>query len=208
MGAVCWDWGRNPQTLKNSRPFQLPKNLRAGLLAKNSRQPDAPKNSRHGSPPKNSRTMNTSKNSQASPEPKNSRQPDAPKNSRTDSEPTRGNKTTSEHGTPEEPSTIGGQSIEDIVKRLNAVKRQRTRAIWRGVALLVVPPVVLCVPLIVLKALHLLLIPWGWCISPLLLWLFPTACVFRTFITAYKAYKAQTRQPKAFERPNGQRARK
>lgn len=179
---------------------------RKSSSSKNSRQPIPAKNSRHGSPTKNSRTMQRSKNSQASPEPKNSRQPNPAKNSPSGS-PAKNSRPEGEGLTrdPEalaamwrgdKPDASGGNpesghpgSVEDIAAQLRQLKRRRRAVIWRGAAVVLLPPVVLCIPFIVLKAVNLLLIPWPWCFAPLLLLLFPVALVFRTYIAAVKAFR-------------------
>lgn len=63
--------------------------------------------------------------------------------------------------------------------------------IARGVAAVVLPPVLLCVPLIVLKVCKLLLIPWGWTFAPLLLLLVPLSLAFRAYVAAVRAFRAQ-----------------
>ena len=142
--------------------------------------------------------MQRSKNSQASPEPKNSRRPDTAKNSPSgnpdkNSRMTRGRKNT------DAPTDAGatardthdGRYIEDIAAQLAALKRRQRRVVLRGVAVVVLPPVVLCVPLIALKAFQLLLISWAWCFAPLLLLLVPIALVFRAYFAALKAFRRQ-----------------
>lgn len=121
--------------------------------------------------------MFRSKNSQASPEPKDSRQSHAAKNSRTVQD------ATTEHN--------GGQSIEDIRQKLDEINRRRRRMIWRGVAAVVLPPVLLCIPLIVLKVFKLLFIPWGWTCAPLLLLLVPFVQAFRAYFAAVRAFRIQ-----------------
>lgn len=133
--------------------------------------------------------MFRSKNSQASPEPKNSRQSHAAKNSRTVQD------ATTEHN--------GGQSIEDIRQQLDEINRRRRRMIWRGVAAVVLPPVLLCIPLIVLKVFKLLLIPWVWTFAPLLLLLVPLVQAFRSYFAAVRAFRTQ-RSDRAGSQPDGQ----
>ena len=133
--------------------------------------------------------MFRSKNSQASPEPKNSRQSHAAKNSRTVQD------ATTEHN--------GGQSIEDIRQQLDEINRRRRRMIWRGVAAVVLPPVLLCIPLIVLKVFKLLLIPWVWTFAPLLLLLVPLVQAFRSYFAAVRAFRTQ-RSDSASSQPDGQ----
>lgn len=132
--------------------------------------------------------MFRSKNSQASPEPKNSRQSHADKNSRTVQD------ATTEHN--------GGQSIEDIRQKLDEINRRRRRMIWRGVAAVVLPPVLLCIPLIVLKVFKLLFIPWGWTCAPLLLLLVPFVQAFRTYFAAVRAFRIQ-RDDSTGSQPDG-----
>lgn len=132
--------------------------------------------------------MFRSKNSQASPEPKNSRQSHADKNSRTVQD------ATTEHN--------GGQSIEDIRQKLDEINRRRRRMIWRGVAAVVLPPVLLCIPLIVLKVFKLLFIPWGWTCAPLLLLLVPFVQAFRAYFAAVRAFRMQ-RDDSTGSQPDG-----
>ena len=127
--------------------------------------------------------MFRSKNSQASPEPKNSRQSHAAKNSRT-----------APDGCTDPERPDAGQSIEDIREKLDEINRRRRRMIARGVAAVVLPPVLLCIPFIVLKACKMLLIPWAWTFAPLLLLLVPLSLVFRAYFAAVRAFRAQ-RQP-------------
>ena len=133
--------------------------------------------------------MFRSKNSQASPEPKNSRQSRAAKNSRTAPDAT----TDREPRTSERPDATAdaGQSIEDMRQQLDEINRRRRRMIWRGVAAVVLPTVLLCVPFIVLKACKLLLIPWGWTFAPLLLLLIPLSLAFRAYFVAVRAFRTQ-----------------
>lgn len=134
--------------------------------------------------------MFRSKNSQASPEPKKSRQSHADKNS-----PTARNDTTTERN--------GGRSIEDMRKQLDEINRRRRRMIWRGVAAVVLPPVLLCIPFIVLKGFKLLLIPWVWTFAPLLLLLVPFVQAFRAYFAAVRAFRTQ-RSDRAGSQPDGQ----
>lgn len=131
--------------------------------------------------------MFRSKNSQASPEPKNSRQFHADKNSPTAPDAT----------------TDAGQSIEDMRKQLDEINRRRRVMIWRGVAAVVLPPVLLCVPFIVLKGCKLLFIPWGWTFAPLLLLLVPLSLAFRAYFAAVRAFRTQ-RSDQAGSHPDGQ----
>ena len=119
--------------------------------------------------------MFRSKNSQASPEPKNSRQSHAAKNSPTAPDAT----------------ADAVQSIEDMRQQLDEINRRRRRMIWRGVAAVVLPPVLLCLPLIVLKVFKLLLIPWVWTFAPLLLLLVPFVQALRTYFAAVRAFRTQ-----------------
>ena len=132
--------------------------------------------------------MFRSKNSQASPEPKNSRQSHAAKNSPTAQDDT---------------TTDAGQSIEDMRKQLDDINRRRRRMIWRGVAAVVLPPVLLCIPFIVLKACKLLLIPWVWTFAPLLLLLVPISIAFRAYFAAVRVFRMQ-RGDSAGSQPDGQ----
>lgn len=120
--------------------------------------------------------MFRSKNSQASPEPKDSRQSHADKNSPTVSDDT---------------TADAVQSIEDMRKQLDEINRRRRGMIWRGVAAVVLPPVLLCIPLIVLKVFKLLFIPWGWTCAPLLLLLVPFVQAFRAYFAAVRAFRMQ-----------------
>lgn len=133
--------------------------------------------------------MFRSKNSQASPEPKNSRQSHADKNSPTAQD------ATTEHD--------GGQSIEDIRQQLDEINRRRRRMIGRGVAAVILPPVLLCIPLIVLKGCKLLFIPWGWTFAPLLLLLVPFVQAFRAYFAAVRAFRMQ-QSDRASSQPDGQ----
>lgn len=131
--------------------------------------------------------MFRSKNSQAAPT--NSRQSRAAKNSRTAPDAT----TDREPRTSERPDATAdaGQSIEDMRRQLDEINRRRRRMIWRGVAAVVLPPVLLCVPFIVLKACELLLISWGWTFAPLLLLLIPLSLAFRAYFAAVRAFRTQ-----------------
>lgn len=132
--------------------------------------------------------MFRSKNSQASPEPKNSRQSHAAKNSPTVSDDT---------------TTDAGQSIEDMRKQLDEINRRRRGMIWRGVAAVVFPPVLLCIPFIILKGFKLLLIPWVWTFAPLLLLLVPFVQAFRAYFAAVRAFRTQ-RDDRTGSQPDGQ----
>ena len=132
--------------------------------------------------------MYRSKNSQASPEPKNSRQSHADKNS-----PTATDDTTAD----------AVQSIGDMRKQLDAINRRRRGMIWRGVAAVVLPPVLLCIPFIVLKGCKLLLIPWVWTFAPLLLLLVPLSLAFRAYFAAVRAFRTQ-RDDSTGSQPDGQ----
>lgn len=131
--------------------------------------------------------MFRSKNSQASPEPKNSRQSHADKNSPTVSDDT---------------TADAVQSIEDIRQKLDEINRRRRGMIWRGVAAVVLPPVLLCIPLIVLKVFKLLFIPWGWTCAPLLLLLVPFVQAFRAYFAAVRAFRIQ-RDDSTGSQPDG-----
>lgn len=63
--------------------------------------------------------------------------------------------------------------------------------ILRGASVVLVPPFVLCVPFIVLKACGLLFLSWWWCFSPLLLLLVPFSIVVRSFIAARRVFRQQ-----------------
>lgn len=130
--------------------------------------------------------MYRSKNSQASPGPKNSRQSHADKNSPTAPDAT----------------TDAVQSIGDMRRQLDEINRRRRRMIWRGVAAVVLPPVLLCIPFIVLKGCKLLLIPWGWTFAPLLLLLVPLVQAFRAYFAAVRAFRMQ-RDDSAGIQPDG-----
>lgn len=131
--------------------------------------------------------MYRSKNSQASPEPKNSRQSHAAKNSPTALDDT---------------TTDAVQSIEDMQLQLDEINRRRRRMIWRGVAAVVLPPVLLCIPFIVLKGFKLLLIPWVWTFAPLLLLLVPFVQAFCAYFAAVRAFRMQ-RGDRAGSQPDG-----
>ena len=132
--------------------------------------------------------MFRSKNSQASPETKNSQASPETKNSRTAQDDT---------------TTDAVQSIEDMRKQLDEINRRRRGMIWRGVAAVVLPPVLLCIPLIVLKGCKLLLIPWVWTFAPLLLLLVPLSLAFRAYFAAVRAFRTQ-RGDLAGSQPDGQ----
>ena len=136
--------------------------------------------------------MFRSKNSQASPEPKNSRQSHAAKNSRT-----------APDGRTDPERSDAGQSIEDIRQQLDVINRRRRRMIARGVAAVVLPPVLLCIPFIILKACKLLLIPWVWTFAPLLLLLVPFSLFFRAHFAAVRAFRTQQMQ-QADDHPDDQ----
>ena len=88
-------------------------------------------------------------------------------------------------------------------KQLDSINRRRRRMIWRGVAAVVLPPVLLCLPLIVLKGFKLLLIPWVWTFAPLLLLLVPFVQAFRAYFAAVRAFRMQ-RSNRAGSQPDGQ----
>lgn len=132
--------------------------------------------------------MFRSKNSQASPEPKNSRQSHAAKNSPI---------------APDDATTDAVQSIEDMQQQLDEINRRRRRMIGRGVAAVVLPPVLMCIPFIVLKGCKLLLIPWGWTFAPLLLLLVPLVQAFRAYFAAVRAFRTQ-RGDQAGSQPDDQ----
>lgn len=75
--------------------------------------------------------------------------------------------------------------------------------IWRGVAAVVFPPVLLCIPFIVLKGFKLLLIPWVWTFAPLLLLLVPLSLAFRSYFAAVRAFRTQ-RDDRTGSQPDGQ----
>ena len=88
-------------------------------------------------------------------------------------------------------------------QQLDEINRRRRGMIWRGVAAVVLPPVLLCIPLIVLKACKLLLIPWVWTFAPLLLLLVPFVQAFRAYFAAVRAFRTQ-RGDSAGSQPDGQ----
>ena len=88
-------------------------------------------------------------------------------------------------------------------QQLDDINRRRRRMIWRGVAAVVLPPVLLCIPFIVLKACKLLLIPWVWTFAPLLLLLVPLSLAFRVYFAAVRAFRKQ-RDDSAGSQPDGQ----
>ena len=88
-------------------------------------------------------------------------------------------------------------------KQLDEINRRRRGMIWRGVAAVVFPPVLLCIPLIVLKGCKLLLIPWVWTFAPLLLLLVPLSLAFRAYFAAVRAFRTQ-RGDRAGSQPDGQ----
>ena len=88
-------------------------------------------------------------------------------------------------------------------QQLDEINRRRRRMIWRGVAAIVIPPVLLCIPFIVLKGCKLLLIPWVWTFAPLLLLLVPLVQAFRAYFAAVRAFRTQ-RGDRAGSQPDGQ----
>ena len=101
----------------------------------------------------------------------------------------------------DEPNTPGGGGVEhddtpdnaDILalsRRLTALRRARRRSVVRGAFLVFLPPVLLCLPLVILKACNLLLVNWFWVFSPLLLWLLPAVDIVAIFIRAYRLARA------------------
>lgn len=100
-------------------------------------------------------------------------------------------------------TTDAVQSIEDIRQQLDEINRRRRRMIGRGVAAVVLPPVLLCIPFIVLKGCKLLLIPWGWTFAPLLLLLIPLSLAFRAYFAAVRAFRMQ-RSDRAGSQLDGQ----
>ena len=88
-------------------------------------------------------------------------------------------------------------------KQLDEINRRRRGMIWRGVAAVVLPPVLLCIPLIVLKGCKLLLIPWVWTFAPLLLLLVPFVQAFRAYFAAVRAFRTQ-RDDSTGSQPDGQ----
>lgn len=96
------------------------------------------------------------------------------------------------------PSQEGGHddndssaSIAELSAKLEAMKRQQRASALRGALLVFLPPVILCIPLVILKACNLLLLSWWWCISPLLLWLIPIASLLSIFVQCYRLFKQQ-----------------
>lgn len=87
-------------------------------------------------------------------------------------------------------------------RQLDEINRRRRGMIWRGVAAVVLPPVLLCIPLIVLKVFKLLFIPWGWTCAPLLLLLVPFVQAFRAYFAAVRAFRMQ-RDDSAGSQPGG-----
>ena len=88
-------------------------------------------------------------------------------------------------------------------QQLDKINRRRRRMIWRGVAAVVLPPVLLCVPFIVLKGCKLSIIPWGWTFAPLLLLLVPLVQAFRAYFAAVRAFRTQ-RSDQAGNQPDDQ----
>ena len=88
-------------------------------------------------------------------------------------------------------------------QQLDEINRRRRRMIWRGVAAVVLPPVLMCIPFIVLKGCKLLLIPWGWTFAPLLLLLVPLVQAFRAYFAAVRAFRTQ-RGDQAGSQPDDQ----
>ena len=174
-----------------------------------------PKNSRGGLLSKNSHTMFRTKNSREPDASKNSQQAGVTKNLRgglvgggdgtTDDDSTNSNPGTTEsnhdgdhsdgnHGNPDGAAegVHGGNTgdLEQLRRHLDELRRQQRKAIARGVAVVVLPPLLLCLPFIILKGCNLLLIPWGWCFAPLALYLYPAALFARAY-AAVRAFREQ-----------------
>lgn len=88
-------------------------------------------------------------------------------------------------------------NLTELSARLEALKRQQRNSAVRGALLVFLPPVVLCLPLLILKGCKLLLLSWWWCVSPLLLWAFPIGFIFSIFVQAYRLFRQQDKQDKA-----------
>ncbi len=78
---------------------------------------------------------------------------------------------------------------DQLREKLRALKAERRKAVARGAALVLVPPVALCLPLCILKAANLLLLSWWWCFAPLLLLLFPLCLFFYGYLSTVKAWR-------------------
>lgn len=88
-------------------------------------------------------------------------------------------------------------TLEELRERLRALKAERRKAVARGAALVIAPPVVLCVPLLILKACKLLLLSWAWCFAPLLLLLIPLCLFLYGYFAAVKAWRKEQRAHRA-----------
>lgn len=139
--------------------------------------------------------MNSSKNSRPESPAKNSRRPQGPELTREGAGTQVGAHThartqgAQDAGTGT--TTAQTPTPEELRARLHALKAERRKAIARGAALVVAPPVVLCVPLIILKACNLLLLSWAWCFAPLLLLLLPLGLFFYGYFNAVKAWRKE-----------------
>lgn len=80
-------------------------------------------------------------------------------------------------------------TLAELSEKVAALKRKQRASALRGALIVFAPPVVLCVPLVILKACNLLLLSWWWCVSPLVLWLVPVVAILSIFIQSYRLYK-------------------
>ena len=94
-------------------------------------------------------------------------------------------------GTGTTATTAQTPTPEELGAKLRALKAERRKAVARGVALVVAPPVVLCVPLLILRGCNLLLLSWAWCFAPLLLLLIPLCLFFYGYFNAVKVWRKE-----------------
>ena len=88
-------------------------------------------------------------------------------------------------------------NIAELSAKVEAMKRQQRASALRGAMLIFMPPVVLCIPLVILKSGKLLLLSWWWCFAPLLLWLIPIASILSIFAQCYRLLGRQGRRDEA-----------
>lgn len=88
-------------------------------------------------------------------------------------------------------------NIAELSAKVEAMKRQQRASALRGAMLVFMPPVVLCIPLVILKSCKLLLLSWWWCFAPLLLWLIPIASILSIFAQCYRLLGRQGRRDEA-----------
>ena len=139
--------------------------------------------------------MNSSKNSRPANPAKNSRRALGPELTRAGAGAQAGanarTQDAQDAGTGTTATTAQTPTPEELGAKLRALKADRRKAVARGAALVVAPPVVLCVPLLILKGCNLLLLSWAWCFAPLLLLLIPLCLFFYGYFAAVKAWRKE-----------------